>query len=111
MPEFRPRQSPRPFPAQRRRARARPSWPNGLAAAGVRAAALTDHDTIEGLPAFREAAGAEGRRLRRRRRADRRRSAKRGEAHPRVRLRSRTNKALQELLAAVRGRRSPSSPA
>ncbi|RPJ01447.1 MAG: CBS domain-containing protein, partial [Candidatus Aminicenantes bacterium] len=31
-----------------------------LAAAGVRAAALTDHDTIEGLPAFREALTRKG---------------------------------------------------
>ncbi len=31
-----------------------------LAAAGVRAAALTDHDTIEGLPAFREALARKG---------------------------------------------------
>jgi len=31
-----------------------------LAAAGIRAAALTDHDTIEGLPAFREALGRRG---------------------------------------------------
>jgi len=31
-----------------------------LAAGGVRAAALTDHDTIEGLPAFREAARRRG---------------------------------------------------
>jgi signal-transduction protein with cAMP-binding, CBS, and nucleotidyltransferase domain/predicted metal-dependent phosphoesterase TrpH len=31
-----------------------------LAAAGVRAAALTDHDTVDGLPAFREAARRRG---------------------------------------------------
>ena len=31
-----------------------------LAASGVRAAALTDHDTVEGLPAFREAARRRG---------------------------------------------------
>jgi len=31
-----------------------------LAAAGVRAAALTDHDTVEGLPAFREALARKG---------------------------------------------------
>ena len=67
----------------------RTTWPSAWPQAGVRAAALTDHDTIEGLPAFREALARKGVGFITGVELTVDRSRGRGEAHPRLRLRPR----------------------